>query len=61
MASFASWLVLFDFAIIFISQFFLVTTSYILLHNYFYITIYYAYGWFYLACNSFYIIVPTYD
>lgn len=45
----------------FISQFFLLTTSYILLYNYFYITIYHVYCWFYLACDSFYIIVFTFD
>ncbi len=49
MASFASQLVPSYFVVIFISQNFLLTTSYILFYNYFYITIYYAYGSFYLA------------
>jgi len=49
MASFASRLVPSYFVVIFISQNFLLTTSYILFYNYFYITIYYDYGWFYLA------------
>lgn len=49
MVFFASRLVPSYFTIIFISQVFLLTSSYIVLCNYFYITIYYVYGWFYLA------------
>jgi hypothetical protein len=49
MAFFASRLVPSYFAVIFISQIFLLTTSYILLYNYFYIIIYYVYDWF-LSC-----------
>ncbi len=72
MASFASWLVPSYFVVIFISQNFLLTTSYIL----FYITFIsqfimlmvgfillcnYFYIMIYLACDSFYIIILTCD